>query len=503
LLRGAQVVEVSQEVEQRMGDFLGQDEMLDRPVGSFWPPESRAELANLLVKVGSDRNLGTSRTREIPSLLLRDATVTVWRTQAHGPDRMFVEVRGFAKDGRSNWALRASEERYRKLIHHLPFALVQVDAREVASLFARLREEGVTDLEAYLDTHPELIAFARENVRVTEVNRSAALLFGAGEGADFSGSAGAIFFAGSPETIKRVLVARFEGQRSYAETIKLGVLDGRVLDVRLSITFPTPPEQADVTLISLEDLTDQLRTEAQLRQLQADFGRAARISTLGELATSIAHEVNQPLAAILTNAETSLRWLDRKDPNLEKVGQLTSRIAANASRASEIVQRIRGMAARHVPERTLLSINEVVHEALLFVRHDLDARSIDLSLDLGSHLPRVLGDRVQLQQVMVNLLVNSIQAIAQASHPNGRIHLTTGQGADGSVSFVLQDTGPGIPAQDLYRIFDGFFTTKEEGIGIGLAICQSIIAAHGGTIAASNSPEGGAVIRFSVPGTTA
>jgi C4-dicarboxylate-specific signal transduction histidine kinase len=220
---------------------------------------------------------------------------------------------------------------------------------------------------------------------------------------------------------------------------------------------------------------------------------------LGELATSIAHEVNQPLSAIVTNAETSLRWLSRDEPNLAKVGQLTTRIAECARRASGIVQRTRGMAARQPPERVLLDLNEVVDEALRFVRHDIGSRSINLSVRLSDNVPLILADRVQLQQVIVNLLVNSIQAITHGGGLESRIDLSTFADEDGAVVFAIHDSGPGVAAENLGRVFDGFFTTKDEGVGIGLAICLSIIKAHGGTMTASNHPEGGAHFRFSLP----
>ncbi len=220
---------------------------------------------------------------------------------------------------------------------------------------------------------------------------------------------------------------------------------------------------------------------------------------LGELATSIAHEVNQPLSAIVTNAETSLRWLSRDDPNLAKVGHLTTRIVENARRASDIVQRIRGMAARQAPERALLDLNEIVDESLLFVRHEIEHRLINLSVRLGHDMPMILGDRVQLQQVIVNLLLNAVQALARSGGSTGRIEIETASGADGAIAFSIRDNGPGIAAEDLDRIFGSFFTTKNDGIGIGLAICQSIIAAHGGTIAVYNHSHGGALFRFSLP----
>jgi C4-dicarboxylate-specific signal transduction histidine kinase len=194
-----------------------------------------------------------------------------------------------------------------------------------------------------------------------------------------------------------------------------------------------------------------------------------------------------------------LRWLKRDDVSMSKLEMLTSRVISNARRASDIVQRIRGMALKHVPERTALDLNEVVEEALLVVRHDIDSRSIALTVKYGARLPNVIGDRVQLQQVVVNLLVNSVQAIAQGGGPVRRIELCTVADGDGAVAFIIRDTGPGIAEENLERVFDSFFTTKDTGMGIGLAICQSIIVGHGGTIAVSNHPDGGAQFRSLLP----
>ncbi len=165
------------------------------------------------------------------------------------------------------------------------------------------------------------------------------------------------------------------------------------------------------------------------------------------------------------------------------------------------MQRIRGMAAPRAPERVMLDLNAIVEEALLFVRHEIETRAITLSLELVRHLPRLLGDRVQLQQVVVNLLLNAVQAIGHGGgwEGQGRIDIRTAADTTGSVGFALHDTGPGIAPENLDRVFGSFFTTKEEGMGIGLAICQSIIAAHGGTIGVSNHPDGGALFEFRLP----
>jgi two-component system, LuxR family, sensor kinase FixL len=402
-----------------------------------------------------------------------------------------------SNDDRLAWDLATSEEDYRKLIHYLPVALWQVDTKGASAVFDGLRAEGVTDIAAHLDEHPELVELAKDVVRVTAVNREAMLLFRGSSAADLVAPVRYIF-AATPDLAKRVMVAHFEGRRNHIEETRIAALDGTVIDVHFTVTYSERQDQC--SLLTMVDIGERLRAEAQLRQLQADFAHAARISTLGELASSIAHEVKQPLAAIVTNAETSLRWLKRDDVSLAKLEKLVSRVISNARRASDIVQRIRGMAVKHEPEWTSLDLNEVVEEALLVVRHDIASRSIALSVRYGNRLPRVIGDRIQLQQVVVNLLVNSVQAVAQVGGAARRIDLCTSADGDNAVMFTIGDRGPGIADENLDRIFESFFTTKDTGMGMGLAICRSIIVGHGGSIVAANRPDGGARFQFSLPG---
>ena len=360
--------------------------------------------------------------------------------EAHPNIMRRTELAGLTANGECSFRhVRASEERNRSLIHHLPVALLQVDARCVAELFPKLKADGVVDLGGYLDEHPEMMDFAIQSIRVTEVNHQAMSLFGATTPASLVGPIGLVL-AESPETLRRVMIARFDGKRNYAEIARIRTFDGRLRDVRLSVTFPINPEQIDVSLLCLEDVTDRLRAGRQLRRLLAEFAHSARVSMLGELTTSIAHEVNQPLGAIVTNAETSLRLLSRGDPNVAKITQLTSRIAASARRASDIVKRIRGMAAKHETEQMPLDLNEIISESLLFIRHDIESRSIILSATFDRDLASVLGDRIQLQQVVINLLVNSVQAIAQGSKSPRRIELRTSCDESGPVAFSIQMT---------------------------------------------------------------
>lgn len=392
----------------------------------------------------------------------------------------------------------AGEDKYRKLIFFMPTALWQVDSRAAGKAFEQLRVSGMTDIAEYLELHPELVEYAKDTVLVTEVNREAVSLFH-GRNPDDLIRPVRYLFAATPEMAKRVMVAHFEGRRNYTEQARILTFDGQMRDVIFSVTYPTPPEQQETTFITITDITERLLTEAQLRQLQADYAHAARVSTLGELATSIAHEVKQPLAAIVTNGETALRWLSRDVLNVDKVRQLTVRIVESAHHASDIIQRIRLMAMRTEPERTPLDLKAVTAEALSFVRHDIDSKKITLSIDIPPTLPQVNGDRIQLQQVIVNLLLNSIQAIDLAAASERRILIAIHVEEGSLLAFSVRDSGPGIAPEDFDRLFESFFTTKKGGMGIGLAICRSIVTAHGGNIVASNDPAGGAHFKFTLP----
>ncbi|GLR83425.1 PAS domain-containing sensor histidine kinase [Bradyrhizobium iriomotense] len=498
LLAATNILAVNDRAVRMFGAHARYEQMIGHPVGAFWPAESRAVLAALLESVATDHSrLETSRV--VMSGAIRDPTIRVWHAgEPMPPGTIFVTLSGVAEDERTSWELQASEERYQKLIQYLPTALWQVDSRSAGEAFDQLKANGVTDIAAYLEQNPELVEHAKDVVRVTDVNRDAVSLFRAANQADMIKPVRYIF-AAAPGLAERVMVAHFEGRRNFIEQTRIRAFDGSIIDVLFTVTYPVPPEQLDNTFITMLDISERLSAEQQLRKLQADFSHAGRIATLGELATSIAHEVNQPLAAIVTNGETSLRWLARPDPNIEKVNQLTSRIVSNARRASEIIHRIRGMAAKHEPEKRLLDLNEAAEEALLFIRHDIDSKSIALSTAFDVRRPQVVGDRIQLQQVIINLLVNSVQAVVQSGQPVRRIDIQTRLENDGSVAFSVFDNGPGVPETDLERVFDSFFSTKDAGIGIGLAICHSIITAHAGSISGANRPNGGAHFRFTLP----
>lgn len=241
-------------------------------------------------------------------------------------------------------------------------------------------------------------------------------------------------------------------------------------------------------------------SEKRYQQIQADFAHATRVSMLGELTASIAHEVNQPLGAIMASGEATLRWLARPVPEVDEVRELTRKVVADARRASEIVGRIRAMATRREPAQALLSLDDIIREALQFLRHELESRGASVSHFPASAPYKVIADRTQLQQVVVNLAVNAVQAMTHAECPNRKISIRTVARDPGTLHCSVEDSGPGIEPRNVTRLFDSFFTTKEGGMGMGLRICRSIIERHGGEIAGDNaSSYGGARFFFTLP----
>jgi C4-dicarboxylate-specific signal transduction histidine kinase len=240
--------------------------------------------------------------------------------------------------------------------------------------------------------------------------------------------------------------------------------------------------------------------QEMLTQLQGEVAHAARLSILGELTASIAHEVIQPLTAIGSNIEATQLWLERLPLNLEEVRELMARTATEVQRAADIIHRVRAMAVRSAPEQLRMAVNPVIEEAMLFLRHELQQNSVGVSLHLEDHLPEIHGDRVQLQQVIVNLAVNAIQAMNNTETTARRLLISTALTTDDCVYITFEDTGPGIASASRDRVFESFFTTKSGGMGIGLPICRTIIEAHRGRIdVAYRSGSGGALIKIILP----
>jgi PAS domain S-box-containing protein len=245
-------------------------------------------------------------------------------------------------------------------------------------------------------------------------------------------------------------------------------------------------------------ITDQKRAEEALRQAQADLAHVSRVTTMGELTASLAHEVNQPITAAVTNANTCLRWLTRDEPDLEEARAAAARIVKDGTRAGEIISRIRLLFRKGTPEREQVDVNEVIREMLVILHGEVTRYAISVRTELAGDIPQFMGDRVQLQQVVMNLIMNSIDAMKDVEGTR-ELAIKSGLAKNEQVLVSVSDTGVGLPREQVDQIFNAFVTTKLHGTGMGLSISRSIVESHGGRLwAADNSPHG-ASFCFTLP----
>jgi two-component system, LuxR family, sensor kinase FixL len=252
-------------------------------------------------------------------------------------------------------------------------------------------------------------------------------------------------------------------------------------------------------VVMLTDTTARKRVEMEAQMHRAEVAHAARAATLGELAAGLAHELNQPLAAILTNVEATRRLLTTEPSRTELLREILDDIAADDVRASEIIRRMRALLQRGQMDVQRLDVNELIRDVLQLVASDAILRRVRVHPMLEPDLPGVCGDRVQLQQVILNLLVNGLEAMGDTAQGRRRLIVRTTQFEESWVDITVRDHGPGIPTEVLSRIYEPFFTTKRDGLGMGLSICRFIVEAHGGQLQASNLPDGGAALTFRLP----
>ena len=275
--------------------------------------------------------------------------------------------------------------------------------------------------------------------------------------------------------------------------------DGSVKHVR-AVAHAVKHASSNLAFVgAVTDITAARRAEDELHQARAELAHVARVTTVGELTAAIAHEVKQPLTAIVTNGEACLRWLDRDVPELDEARQAVTRMISEGKRADEVIQRIRAMLRKDDSRKAPLDLNDVINEAVPLIRRELSKHRVVLKLELEPGLPPTNGDRIQLQQVIINLLVNGIQAMAEISDRPRELLVETRRDEDNRLLVRVQDSGVGIDPEHMHHLFNSFFTTKTNGMGMGLSICRSIIEAHGGRIWASANVGPGATFQFSLP----
>ena len=366
---------------------------------------------------------------------------------------------------RAEAALRASEERWRAMVETAPVGIATLDferrryltANETFQRMTGYREEELRKLTALDVTYADDRAAAQK--RIDE---------------------------GVIGILQRKRYRRKDGEVVWA-------------DVTAFVVLATDSTAAAFLGAVIVDITDRKRAEEALQQAQADLARLNRVMLLGEMTASIAHEVNQPISAVITNASAGLRWLGAPRPDLGEVRQALDRIVRDGTHAGEVIGRIRELVRKVPPHRDLLDINEAIREVISLTQTEMQRNDVGLVSRFPDRLPLISADRVQLQQVMINLVVNAIEAMTGTA---GRLReLTIASGTDDANDLFVEvrDTGPGFEPEQLDQLFQSFYTTKPDGIGMGLAISRSIAEAHGGRLSAAPNKPHGAVFRLTLP----
>jgi signal transduction histidine kinase len=257
-------------------------------------------------------------------------------------------------------------------------------------------------------------------------------------------------------------------------------------------------ERARVEDVLREQLTERKQAEEALRDAQAELAHVTRVMTMGELTASIAHEINQPLAAVVTNANAGLRWLAGPIPNLSEAREALARITRDGKRASDVIGRIRALVKKSSTEKAGLDLNEAIQEVVVLVQSEIQKSEVTLQMELAIDLPQILGNRVQLQQVILNLVMNGIEAMSSVTDRSRDLLIRSCKYESDKVLVAAQDSGIGIDSQNLEKIFDAFYTTKSQGMGMGLAISRSIVESHGGRLWAVPNIGPGATFQFTL-----
>jgi PAS domain S-box-containing protein len=298
-------------------------------------------------------------------------------------------------------------------------------------------------------------------------------------------------------TIRPYLDRCFAGEEvSYAEWFT-NSFGRRYMAVTYSPMRPEG-ERVEAVLVISRDLTEHVRAEEALRHAQMELAHVNRVTTMGQLTASIAHEVNQPIASMVTNADAALRWLSADPANLQEVRQALTRIVRDGKRAGDVIGRIRTLIKNVPPQKDRLDINETILEVISVTRGELLRNGIALETQLAD-VALIQGDRVQLQQVILNLIINAVQAMSDVAEGSRELGISTKTGAEDEVVVAVRDSGPGLNTESYDRLFDAFYTTKTGGMGMGLSICRSIIEAHGGRVWATANAPRGAVFQFTLP----
>lgn len=399
----------------------------------------------------------------------------------------------------SHKALKESEARYRSIFARTRVALWERDYSRLRAYLMDLKAEGVHDIRKYMVDHPGIVAKCMDMITVVAANEAAVALLGKAT-TDTSGLPLHRFIPTDSEVFVSILQAIMDDARHFEDTATILNDAGEPKIVLLAIAFPDEAEAYARVVVSMVDVTQREEARIALAAAQAELSRASKAATLGVLSASLAHELNQPLGAIVVNSQTLMRWLDREPPDVESAKRSAERILRDGRRASDIIGNTRSLLLKAPKKAELIDLSGLVGEALNMMESDLQREQIRVDVVQLATLPPVTGARIELQQVLINLISNAVHAISAASAEHRCITISLGDlnGKD-SVTISVRDTGAGLSAEAKQNLFTPFFTTKIDGMGMGLSICRNSVEAIGGSLEGRDHPEGGAVFEIRLP----
>lgn len=388
-----------------------------------------------------------------------------------------------------------ASQRFGALWNEPRLAFAEQDISEALPLLDRLRAEGVTDLPSHLAAHPELRDACVKAVRVVGVNQALATLMGYASVPELLAKPASAANSDGASVILTQLNAVFQGRDSHVEDMVLTGKGGMRVPVSFHFTRASPHR----LISSLVDISEREQVRELRVAVQDELARANRVATMGAFSASLAHELNQPITAIKMEADAAQRWLRRDTPNIEAALKSAERVVSNANRADAVLRQSRERVIRlpRAPER--LDVCALALETRALLADDLRIRGASLQVTCAEPALHVVADRVEVQQVMINLVINAADAMRDQPAEARQIFLHADRSGPQGVRVAVSDVGPGLPAEHVARLFDAFFTTKSGGMGMGLHICRTLIEGMGGSISAGNRPQGGATFTFTLP----
>lgn len=476
--------------EEAIGTTL--DELFNASPG----PESERIVERVLETGGWERELA-HRTKDGREIVV-ESRLALIRDDRGRPSAILETAKDVTHRKRADEELRFKEARYHGMFQTMGVAYWEMDFSRARARCAELWKEGVRDFAAYIRENPGFVRECIELSRPRDVNAASVRLFGAESPEHLMNNFSKCWPPEGEPVFAGAMLAALRNAPTFETDAVLRGVDGRVLEVLFTVSYPPGSEARDSIVVALVDLAESNRAKAELRAAQDDLAHAMRLSSLGVLTATIAHEVNQPLGGVIANGRAGLRWLRREQPALDEVANSIEQALSEAKRAASVLSRIRAIARKTEPEPVALDLNELIDETMALLAGELRAARVELQLRLLRPSPMVVADRIQLQQVLINLALNSVHALS-AIEGRARI-LTIGSAAETTMAVIsVDDSGHGIDPELAGNLFTPFFTTKTEGLGVGLSVCGDIIERHGGRISVVGKDTPGFCVQFTLP----